>query len=346
MSAALSYPDFHDSLEGIAPPCASVRLVGHRSSWRELANIIRSGHHAILLDGEQGIGKATSAFHLAQACLSGSAVETDPPLLSTESATWRQVASAGHPNLIHLTRGPNATGNGYKTVIAIDDVRRTQHFLSLTPSIDAPRIVIIDPVDDMQRPAANALLKILEEPPVNTLFLLISHGAGGLLPTIRSRCQRVRFAPLDDQAVAQVLEQVGAGVLDQTDIGTLAALAGGRPRDALLLALHGGVELRETLDRLLTGPDFDVTTAHKLADVAGARDGAIHDRMLRDMLADSIQQAARLAATTGKPHQAGRLADFAVRLGQQLREGQAFGLDRRQEFLVAAARTHKMLHQH
>lgn len=348
------YPVFHDGLEGIAPPCASRQLFGHRDPWREMDAIVRAGHHAIVLDGEQGIGKATAAFHLARGLfgstgpgltnLAGQPPDAQPVLASTDDATWRQIATASHPNLVHLTRARNATGNGYKTVITIDDVRRTQHFLSLTPSIDAPRIVIIDPVDDMQRPAANALLKILEEPPDKTLFLLISHGSGGLLATIRSRCQRVRFAPLEDRTVARVLEHVGASVLDLTDIETLTALAGGRPRDALLLALHGGVDLRRTLDQLLQGAQFDVAIAHQLADVAGARDGVVHDGMLRRMLADSVEQAARIAALSGQTAQAGELAEFAARLVGDLRQGAAFGLDRRQEFLVAASRTHRALH--
>lgn len=342
-----STPDYHDALDGIAPPCASVRLIGHERSVAQMLAIVRSGHHAILLDGEQGIGKATAAFHLAHALLTGAIPEGDTlPEPNPASAEHRQIAQGAHPNLVHLTRPRNATGSGFKTVITVDEVRRVQHVLSMTASVDRPRIVIVDPVGDMQRSAANALLKTLEEPPANVLFLLISHGAGGLLPTIRSRCQRVRLDPLTDDAVAEVIDLVGGDAIAADQSAQLAALAAGSPRRALVMALFGGADLKQSLDQLLTGARFDTDLAHKLADVAGARGNDTHNGLLRAMMMDMVRSRARDAALRGNGLTADRLATLETETRRRFAEADGFGLDRKQEFLVAAAQLHAALNAH
>ena len=339
------WPDYHDALEGVAPPCASTRLVGHAQAVADMLAIVRAGHHAILLDGQHGIGKATAAFHLANALLSGPLPPGETlPAPQPDAAAHRQIAQGAHPNLVHLTRPHNDKGGGFRTVITIDAVRRVQHFLSMTASGDQPRFVIVDPAGDMQRGAANALLKTLEEPPDNTLFLLVSHGAAGLLPTIRSRCQRVRFETLADADVADVVRHVGGGAIAGPDIDRLAALAGGRPRQALTLALYGGGELRDSLDRLLEAPRFDTALAHKLAEVAGARGNDTHNALLREMMAEMLMGRARSAARVGDSAGADRIAACQQALGAQWRQADAFGLDRKQEFLVATQRVHALMH--
>jgi len=246
---------YHDTLDGVPSPAASTRLIGHAGPVDEACAIIGAGHHAILFEGDEGIGKATAAFHLANALVSGAMPSSAPlPRPDPSSAVYRQIAQGGHPNLMHLTRPHNATGSGFRTVITIDEVRRVSHFLSMTPGEDAPRVVIIDPVGDMPRAAANALLKTLEEPPANTLFILIAHGTGRLLATIKSRCQRLRFSPLSDEEVTRVLNQVAPQASQAVDPDALAALAAGSPRRALMMALYGGVDLWNNLDALMTAP--------------------------------------------------------------------------------------------
>lgn len=340
-------PDYHDSLDGIAPPAASRRLIGHQRAVADLLAIVRGGHHAVLLEGEQGIGKATAAFHLAHALLSGwKLTETALPHPDPASAEYRQIVGRAHPNLKHLTRPPAASGKGFKTVITIDEVRTIQHFLAMTASADRPRIIIIDPVGDMPRGAANALLKTLEEPPANTLFLLVSHGAGGLLATIRSRCQRIRFEPLQEQDVAETVRLVGGQSVAADQVQLLAAMAGGSPRRALVMALYGGGELRQSLDRLLEGPRFDTPLAHKLADVAGGRGNDTHNVLLREMMDEALGAGARSAARAGNSVRANALASLQAEMAQSFAQADGFGLDRKQEFLVAAARLHAMLHKH
>lgn len=338
---------YHDGLEDVPPPAMSTQLIGHDRSAAEAVALVGAGRHAILFEGNEGIGKATTAFHLANALLEKRLPKTGaPPAPDPGSAVHRQIAQGGHPNLLHLTRPPNATGSGFRTVITVDEIRRLTHFLSLTPSVAAPRVVIIDPVGDMQRSAANALLKTLEEPPADTVFLLISHGGARLLPTIRSRCQRVRFDPLGDGDLRAVLDMVAPQINQMTDPDALVALAEGSVRHAITLALHGGIELRQTLDKLLSAPVYDTASAHKLAEIAGARGSDVHDALLRQMILTDVQRRARgaVAARATGLGGAARLAETAAELAQRQRVGAAFGLDRGQEMLVGLARLHALLH--
>ncbi|WP_306120286.1 MULTISPECIES: DNA polymerase III subunit delta' [unclassified Roseitalea] len=338
-------PAAHDALEGVPPPRASTRLVGHDGAIAELMAIARKGHHALILEGEHGIGKATAAFHLAGALLSGEPLDGDVlPEPRPETPAWRQIVQGAHPNLMHLTRPANDRGGGFRTVITVDEVRRVGRFLAMTASVDAPRIVIVDPVGDMQRSAANALLKMLEEPPENTRFLLIAHGASGVLPTIRSRCQRVRFAPLGGDDVLAVIAHVAPGTVAAGERPALAELSGGSPRRAIVMALYGGNELHANLKQLLDAPAFDTPLAHRLADVAGTRGQDMHNALLREFIELQLQQRARQAARSGQDDRARRIAGFQAELAERHRMAEGFGLDRRQEFLISAARTHALLH--
>ncbi len=112
--------------------------------------------------------------------------------------------------MLHLTRPANEKTKGFKTVVTVDEIRRVNRFLSMTSHDGGYRVVIVDPADDMNVNAANALLKNLEEPPSRTVFILISHSPGGLLPTIRSRCQMVRLSPLGNDDLIAALSAVRA----------------------------------------------------------------------------------------------------------------------------------------
>src|SRR5262245_8647083 len=167
-------PATHDAIDGVPPPSANAALFGHEAIRSFLAQAYRSGHmhHALLLEGPQGVGKATLAFHLAGHMLSHPRAEAAPLTLSVPdigASPYRQIASGTHLSLLHITRSVDAKTGKFKTGITVDEIRRVSHFLNRTAHDGSWRVVIIDPADDMNRNAANALLKTLEEPPQRTL---------------------------------------------------------------------------------------------------------------------------------------------------------------------------------
>lgn len=204
-------------------------LLGHEQAWLQW-NAALAGprmHHAWLLSGRRGLGKTAFALAAARVLVR----QDDAPGTAGE-----------HPDIIHLTHPPKDDGEALKRQegkpyevkrsIPIDLVRSMQRRLTTRPTLGERRAVIVDPADDMEPQAANALLKSLEEPPQGTFFLLVAHQAARLLPTIRSRCRVLRFAGLDDAAVAALL----ASRAPEADGGTRAAAvaaAAGSPGLAL-----------------------------------------------------------------------------------------------------------------
>jgi DNA polymerase-3 subunit delta' len=232
-------PEQHDTLEGVPEPSETPRLVGHTDAANMLVAAYRSGKmpHALIFVGPVGIGKATLAFHLANHLLKYPRSEASPETLAVPdpaSPLFRQIAQGAHPSVLHLTRPYNEKTKTYKSVVTVDEIRKVSGFLSLTSHDGGYRVVIVDPADDMNTSAANALLKNLEEPPARTLFILVVHAPGSLLPTIRSRCQIVRLAPLDTGDLASVLGSMAVEAADSSALASLAERAGGSVRNAIL----------------------------------------------------------------------------------------------------------------
>src|ERR1700758_5051079 len=207
-------------------------LLGHAQAERELRRLVEAGRlpHAILLSGPRGIGKATLAFRLARFLLAtngergGSAqigLAIDP-----ESGVFRRVAAGGHADLLTGERAYDARRRRLRSEIVVEDAREITSFFRLTAAEEGWRIVVVDGAEEMNRSAANALLKVLEEPPRRALLLLVSHSPGRLLPTIRSRCRRFVLAGLQQSAVMQLLEHYRPD-LARSDTAALAGLAEG-----------------------------------------------------------------------------------------------------------------------
>lgn len=160
----------HDDLDEVSPPSATLRLRGRSAEWQELHRAFESGrmHHAWLMQGPVGIGKATTAFAFARLVLGGPSTlragSGAEPVFDPEHPAVRQIAQGSHPNLVHLSRPRVDRGDGFKTQITVDEIRRLNQFFRATAG-GGWRIAIIDPADDLNRSAANALLKTLEEPP-------------------------------------------------------------------------------------------------------------------------------------------------------------------------------------
>lgn len=231
--------------------------------------------HAWLLSGPRGVGKATLAYRFARFLLSpeaqGGGLFGDTPqslAVAEDAPVFRRIAAAGHSDLMTLEKGHDDKGKP-RSVIPVEDVRRLLSFARMTAGEGGWRVAIVDSVDEMNRNAANALLKVLEEPPPRSMLLLVSHAPGGLLPTIRSRCCQLPLAPLEEAVVAELLGRRFPD-LKPEELQALARLADGSIGKALALAAQGGLDLyRELIALLDTLPRLDVPRLHKLAEKWG-----------------------------------------------------------------------------
>ena len=170
----------------------------------------RKLHHAWLLAGPKGVGKATFAHQAARRVLAeaaGPPVQMPGVETRDEHPIVKLVDAGSHPDMRHLVRLVNEKTGNLNRNIKVEQVRELGEFLSMTPALSPWRVAVIDTVDELEASGANALLKMLEEPPPNTLFFLVSHAPGRLLPTIRSRCRRLDFTNLEDDAMTSILER-------------------------------------------------------------------------------------------------------------------------------------------
>ncbi|MEO9899561.1 DNA polymerase III subunit delta' [Nisaea sp.] len=242
-------------------PRESDVLIGHEVAETAIHDAISSGRipHAWMITGPAGIGKATLAYRFARYVLSGGAEEEGPGLfgdvlpkataslaVSRDDPVFAQIAAGSHPDMLVIERGYDEKRKKMRGEIVVDDVRKIGSFLRLTPSLGGWRIVILDCADEMNRNAANAVLKLLEEPPRQALILLVSHTPGRLLPTIRSRCRTVRLGPLSDNQVTELLA-IHQPELSPETSATLVALSEGSIGRALGLAAEGGISALEDI---------------------------------------------------------------------------------------------------
>ena len=350
MSFERSYPEQHDSLPDVPEPAENPHLFGHQEEAAALAADYRAGrlHHAVILGGKSGIGKATLAFHLARHIL-GYPVRVSAPATiaapDTADQTFRLVAQGAHPSLLHLTRPLSDRGKGHKSALTVDEVRRVSRFLSMTSHDGGHRIVIVDPADDMNTNAANALLKNLEEPPANCLFLLTSHSPGRLLPTIRSRCRVMRLRPLADDLLLKALAAVGvAPPNDETARALLLGQAAGSVRDALMLTRFAGLEIVSELDRVVAAPRFDAQAAYRIADTVSSRDDGGRFSVFNDAILDRTSEMARQAAREGQNDRAALLSRFWQEASEQIGATRVYNLDRKQHVVGLLRRLHEAAH--
>jgi DNA polymerase-3 subunit delta' len=214
-------------------------------------------HHAWLLAGPRGVGKTTFAREAATRILADAAgPPVDAPGLATpvDHRIAKLVAAESHPDMRWIERLPKEKGEGLARNITVAQVRELGEFMGLTAALSDWRVVVFDALDDLEPSAANALLKMLEEPPPNTLFLLVTHAPGRLLPTIRSRCRRLDFQRLDGDVMASVLEKQ-APALPAAERPRIIAMAGGSAGRALAFADLDLAKLEDAAIAILRGGD-------------------------------------------------------------------------------------------
>lgn len=323
-------------LEGAIPPGENTVLFGHDEAQSFLAEAYRSArmHHAILIEGPQGIGKATLAYRFARHVLANPDPANAPAKIADpdpDDPLTRQIASGASHHLLHLARPVDEKTGKMKSVITVDEVRRAGKFFGQTSGTGNWRIAIIDPADDLNRNAANAILKILEEPPKRSLFLVLSHTPGRLLPTIRSRCLSLRLEPLNARDLNRALDHLGAppGGSD-----AIIGLSEGSVARALLLRNYGGADIAEAfVDIIERGSISDREPIHKLAEILSARDRDVAYQFFTELVIDRVRAMAREAGDANDLAEANRLARLSVELAEHFATAAAFNLDRKQTVL-------------
>jgi DNA polymerase III subunit delta' len=261
-----------EAAEGGGPaPRANSELEGHAAVERELLRLWQTGRlpHAIMFAGSRGIGKATLAFRLARFVLAhenAATREIEDLAIAPESGVFRRVAAGGHADLLTVERLWDPSRRRPRGEITVEQAREIAGFLHLTAAEGGWRIVVVDAAEEMNRSAANALLKVLEEPPQHSLLLLVSHNPGRLLPTIRSRCRRVRLSPLPTPLVTALLQRYRPR-LEAGEAGCLSGLTRGSIGRALALADGGGLALWRSLAELLGEmPRLDIGRLYAFVD--------------------------------------------------------------------------------
>ena len=317
-----------------AHPRSTALLFGHTAAEQALLSAYRAGRvpHAFLLIGPKGIGKATLAYRMARFVFA----HPDPVTADVAAATSlaidaahpvaRRIAAQAQGDLLVLERTANDKGV-LRQQIAVDDVRRTVSFFGSTAGEGGWRIAIVDAVDELNKSSANALLKVLEEPPQRALVLLICHSAARVPATLRSRCRMVTLRALADADVAAAVAAATGAAADDADVLAAAAGAGGSVDRALALLDEDALALRQQSLDLLDGlPKLDAGALHALGDRLAGTD----PRPLAGFI-DTINDwlARRLGGGRGDLERLARLSDAWERVNQAVRDAAEYNLERK-----------------
>jgi len=325
-----------DQLDGAPHPRNQFAFFGHREGEGAFIEGLRIGrlHHAWLIGGPQGIGKATLAYRLARTVLDPRRA-SDPSLDSLDTppdaSVARQVSALSHPNLSVLRRAPATDKKAASTTIPVDAVRKALNMFGSTAADGGYRVCIVDSAEDLTISSANALLKVIEEPPPRSLFLIVSHAPQRVLPTIRSRCRRLLLRPLDNDQIKAAIRSLGDPWADVPGelLDKALPYGEGSVRRTLELLDADKVAFIEQVTRLLEGlPRADTKQIYALAETLSKRDAddsyELALETVERWVSGKLHERAGMGAARLAP-----LVEVCEKIARTAREIDVFNLDRR-----------------
>lgn len=317
----------------IPHPRSTTSLYGHAEAEGAFLAAYRGARmpHAWLIGGPRGIGKATLAYRMAKFVFAyprpelPAAQKAETLALPADNTALRRVAAQGHSDLLALERVEDEKGK-VPTQIPVDMVRKTIGFFGSTAGEGGWRVCVVDAADELNPAGANALLKILEEPPANCLLLVVSHSPGRLLPTIRSRCRRLSLRPLEAADVGRAVADVLGRDAADDDIRAASIAADGSVLRALDLLGGTALKVREQVNAMLTNlPVVDARALHALGDALGRDENAL--TAFVDAVRDWL--SARVTVAGAEPGHRARMTDVWDKLNNAARDVQVFHLERK-----------------
>ncbi|GAA6206734.1 DNA polymerase III subunit delta' [Cognatishimia sp. WU-CL00825] len=346
-----------DRIEGAPHPKETATLFGQDAAQHMFLEAFNADrlHHGWLLTGPRGVGKATFAWQVARFLLATPKADkggmfADAPQVAQslkvdpEHPVSRRILAGSEPGLFAVRRPYDEKTKKLKSQITVDEIRKLKAFFTLSSADGGRRVVIVDAADEMNVSAANALLKLLEEPPADTTLLLISHQPSRLLPTIRSRCRELRFSALNYDAMGLALAQAD---VHTDESAAMSELSGGSVGDAILLSQSGGLSVYAELVSLFAElPQLNRQRALRLADSAAQRGSSDKFEQILNLIDLFLVRMARAGATGQPPkieaapnearifkqlaptmHKARAWADVAEQITSRSRHGKSVNLD-------------------
>ena len=344
-----------DALIGAPHPRFCPKIYGHSAAEAAFFDSFTAGrvHHAWLIHGPRGVGKASLVWSFARFLLAvpqddGSMFAPAPPKnlhIPLDHPVAHRMTIMSEPRLFLLRRGMNAAKTGLAADILVNEVRKLKHFFQMSAADGGRRVAIIDAADELNSQAANALLKILEEPPSGVTFFLVAHQPWRLLPTLRSRCRDLRLAPLPGDDLALAMAQAGAAQ-SANMYTTLAELASGSVGAAMTLQNQAGLATYARLIALFSAiPGLSRPSALSLCETATGRGNESHFELILGLIDIFLARLAKAGAMGYAPPEAAPdearvitmlapnplaarvWADLAQTLSMRARQGRAVNLD-------------------